>query len=836
MATPFSSQFNWRHIGVFGPYGLVIRYHPQDAPLVDAGDVNDGVNSLGMNYALFVNAGRTGSPGLEVNVTIAAAHSHPRISITICLEPGVHAGREGDNHHYNLHVADTQFLGFAGGGGHMYDHDPPAVHVGVPTALKKETLRIKLTSHGYVCHNPDGLAAIRARLPAGSADAQVLDAMTSTRGTSDTAFNAWFYCRVPMQVRQNFINTALYWFRWMCEQRCQPLFQYPAEMLNLNMEPLPNFRDSMYCSTVMQKGVSVLGPPVLQIADTIGSKSRRTRAVANSVALIRENKAHEEFCIDLGKHWQEIKLVRTSPPVLTKPTRLLKTGNVLPPVYLPADMAVYFGYIYIKRTSRTFPISTPRVGSLFLVTWCTNVQGNIQKTNMIAYGMVLAPNPAITSAGAHFAVSLWIRDPNLRRSAHVNANLAPKSPVELRFIQNRQVPLILLSRMVRFTNFSTNHSVQAVQGNVFRLSGPSSLHDDIHQGPRAPHDDPAEMTRLHGIFQNFAQIVRNSPLMTNIRQVEHDLLFNIPGQISGKTEMIRTTIGDRSFRAVYGLILILVGMGHRIIFVIDEPADRPRICWDLFNLFQRAGARTDYYGNTWRSKRLLSYSSTDVEYNCSSIEDRAAAGSDLSHHGNSLRPALDLFFKMLLGDLPSEDHLYDQGALYNASAAAPAAVQTPQAMSWADYLQIHFNQNPTNREQHFADRARVLNGQVISAEEASGVLNRLKLTRQMILSKADVVVCDSATAMSSDMQASFPGSLIFIGNAPRMTFATGASILLQHPGYIAAFILGNPDDQRHGPVVFASEGRNEAMTTMRRSVWDTYLWAEQWPINLVGGN
>jgi hypothetical protein len=200
MATPFSTQFNWREIGVLSPYGLVIRYKPQTPSLFDVGDINNGTNNYGMNYTLFVNAGRTGSPGLEVNITMAVTKTEPRISVTTCLEPGVHAGREGDEHHYNLYLVDTQFLGLSGGGGHLYDHDPQGVHAGVPTPLKKETLRIKLTSHGHVCHDLNGLAAIQARLPRGSADAQMLDAMTSTRGTNETVFLAWFYCRVPTVV------------------------------------------------------------------------------------------------------------------------------------------------------------------------------------------------------------------------------------------------------------------------------------------------------------------------------------------------------------------------------------------------------------------------------------------------------------------------------------------------------------------------------------------------------------------------------------------------------------------------------------------------------------
>jgi hypothetical protein len=554
----------------------------------------------------------------------------------------------------------------------------------------------------------------------------------------------------------------------------------------------------MYCDMVMQQGVSVLGPPVLQIADTIGSRSRRTRAVANSVGISRENRAHEDFCIDLGMQRQEIKLFRTVPLVLSKATRFLRNGNNLPTLHTPADKAVYLGYIYIRRTSRTFPISAPLAGSLFLVTWCTNVQGSMQKTNQVAYGMVLAFNPAITSAGANFAVALWIRDQNLRQSARVNVELAPKSPVELWFIQNRQVPLILLSRMVRFTNISTSQTVQAVQGNSFRQVGPSSFHDDIHQGPRAPFDDPAEMTRLDKNFVDFAKIVRTSPLMTNIRPNEEKLLFKIPSEISGKTETIRATIGEHNFRAVYGLILILFGMGHRIFFVVDELADRSRICWDLYTLFQQAGTIADYHGRTWKSKKLMSYSSTDVEYKASLMEDSAAAASELSHSGNPLRPVLDLFFKMLLDDLPSQDYLHDQSDLYNATAAAVPPHHTPQVMSWADWLQIHFNQNPMDRAQHYTDRARVLNGRVISAEEASAVLSRLRLTREKTLSKADLVVCDSATAMSSEVKAAFPDPLIFIGNTHLITFTTGTGVLLQHPGHIASFIVGNLEDQRQG--------------------------------------
>lgn len=833
MATPSSPQFDWRTIPGLGPYGLLIRCRPQIAPFFDAGDINNGINNLGMNYTLLVNAGRTGSPGLEVNVTIAGTNTQPRISVTIFLEPGVHAGRDGVEQYYNLHLGETQFLGLPGGGGHMYHNDPQPVHLGVAVAQKRQTLRIKLISYGHVCHDPDGLAAIRVRLPPGSADIQVLDAMTSARGTSATAFRAWFYCRVPAPVLQIFTTNVLFWFRWMCGQRFQPLFQYPTAILNLDMDPLPEFRNSMYCNMVTQQGAQVLGDPVLQIADTIGSLDRRNRAVANSVALVRENQGHEAFCIDIGKNLQGMKLLRTMPPILRKATRLLTPNNTAQPRDLPTDPNAYFGYIYIRTTSRAFPITTPRPGSLFLITWFTNLEGIMQRTSNIAYGMVLASDLAISSARASFAVALWIRDVALRRTASSDIDAAPTSPVELRFIQNRQVPLLLLSRMVRFTGLSTNQTVQALQANVFRQIGQSSFRDDLHQGPQPPLDDPAEMARLDGMFHNFAQIFQNSPFMSIIRPAESHLLSIVPGQVFGKIQLIRTTIDWNSFRAVYGLILILVGMGHRVIIVVEEPDDRSRVCWDLFNLFQRTDTTDNYYGRTWRAKRLLSCSSTDLEYKSPSMEQSVVARSDLSHPRHSLRPALDLYFKMLLDDLPSHTYLHDQGTLYSAPAAAAPAYHTPQATSWADHAQWHFNQNPGDRAQHFADRARVLNGQVIAVDEATAMLSRLSVTRRKILSKADVVVCDSATAMSFDVRAAFLSPVIFLANTHRMGFATGVSVLLQHPGHIAAFVLGNLDDQKHGPVVFASQGRNEAMVTMRNSLWETYIWAGQKVINVA---
>ena len=172
---------------------------------------------------------------------------------------------------------------------------------------------------------------------------------------------------------------------------------------------------------------------------------------------------------------------------------------------------------------------------------------------------------------------------------------------------------------------------------------------------------------------------------------------------------------------------------------------------------------------------------------------------------------------MLLDNLALQDYFHDQGALYSASAASAPAYHTPQAMSWADYLQNHFILYPGDRAQYFRNRARVLNGQVITPEEATSLLGHLSQTRRMNFSRADVLVCESATAMNSDVQAAFSEPLIFIGNAHRMSFATGTSILLQHPRHIASFLLGNVDDRRHGPVVFTSEGRNEAMLTMRRS-------------------
>ena len=120
--------------------------------------------------------------------------------------------------------------------------------------------------------------------------------------------------------------------------------------------------------------------------------------------------------------------------------------------------------------------------------------------------------------------------------------------------------------------------------------------------------------------------------------------------------------------------------------------------------------------------------------------------------------------------------MYDQGALYNTPTAAAPAYHTPQAMSWADHAGEHLNLSPGDRVWHFAHRARVLSGKVINVNEVTAILDRLSLTRQKTLSKAEVVVRYSATAMCLDVRVGLVEPLIFLANSHHMCHVHGARL------------------------------------------------------------
>jgi hypothetical protein len=288
-------------------------------------------------------------------------------------------------------------------------------------------------------------------------------------------------------------------------------------------------------------------------------------------------------------------------------------------------------------------------------------------------------------------------------------------------------------------------------------------------------------------------------------------------QIDGYIGRIRTTTGGNAARSVYALMGVLMVVGYRFVVAIDEPAARSEFVYGLHQFLEAVEADPMWPNRpNLRPKRVLHTSFVDVDV--APVADTNT--TDLSSSGHPLRRKMGLVFRFMLGGLAEEAVLYDNGPYHAAPASNPPPDCTPQAWSMADRITDHLLRIPGSRTQYYVDRARVLSPGTIPADEVVAIEGRVRTIHRAVLAEQDVVVCDYNTAMSRDIVRSFDKHIVIFGNTHRIPFSKVVAAIVRHSSLQAAFLLGNPADQRFGPMQLASRGRNEAMTTFGRSAWE----------------
>ena len=787
-----------------GPYPVLILIGEPNLPTsLEIGSLTP-VQPNQVNYMIRLNGGELGTPGVEITITAPAASvMAPAITVTLAYEPGVRAGSRSEEDRYNLISLDALWLGRSGGAGHMYDHDPNVVGNSM-LDVKKRTLRVQVTTHGFVSSDPTALRQLRQRFSAaGNRHGQLLAMLTSPD------FTGKLYFRVPsMPSIQMFNDDVLSHLQRACHFRLTPYHQYnnPANVVHLDMDELPGFRRHMMCDRTIQGTVPTYSAPHKVISDTIGRHDLRVVTMIHGVGICREEQAHDMYCVGLENASIIIKLVRTRVPVLSRPRRDTLANNIYGRAAEPVDQHVYMGFCKIVSGSPPAPIRIPRPGSLGYVSW---VRWNGQRwavTEEQAFGMVLAPHARHTTMQADFVMALNIRDNVIKQRASQNP-VAER--VIFKYIRNRQAGQTQLTGIKRLggstimnpvlTNLRTLMIHQDVQSVSFR---------DLSAGPEEQHP-PATCATAKAWFAT-------SLLMPHCTLQEIDVL-NLATGINRYMHRIRIPTGGKPARSVYALMGTLMLVGYRFVVAIDEPAARSEFVHYL-HLFLRAVQADPMWLNrpNLQSKRIVSCSIVDVDVTPVG-DDRS---TDLSSSAHPLRRKLGLVFKLMLGGLAEEAVLYDTGAYHGSSANNPPPNCTPQAWSMADRVSDYLLRTPALRAQYYADRARVLDPGSISEADLTAIEERFKVVHRAVFAEQDVVVCNYNTAMGEEIVKSFEKHIVICGNTHRIPFSKVAAVIVPHSSLKAAILLGHPADRRFGPMQLASRGRNEALTTFGRSAWD----------------
>jgi hypothetical protein len=820
---PMTLDFHFQNINIQAIYRSLFLISPGDLNKSEIGDLVRDTQNL--HYRVNFNGGRLGNPGLEVYIE----HVPSRRSAKVIFEPGV---SHGPNFH--LHSFSTEWLGRPGGGGHMYNKDPVSVR-NLPLDVKKRTLKVRIQTFGHVSPDPSAIGALLNVLPANSLARQLLARSTAWVNTS---FEAWIYCVVPEDSVTAFEARSLAPLRLAVANRLPPYHQlsHPQNVLNLSMPRLPGFRNGIYFSATSTAPAIQYGGPILPLADTRGRRAPLPVAQVHANGVIREEQCYETFCNGIAATPQFMKLIRASSPVLGSPTAAYGSTTPNPAVVLPNDQAPFFGCVDRLNFAGQYSILLPRAGEIFALSWWRQqADGTWAPTGENACGIVLRLSDADhTTAGTCLVLGLSMLSEPLKQRASRHIVDAVADVVRFGWVPNAKVAHIELDALRQFSTQAVVPMVASLQANVlFQPLGARNVPQtrrDLRNGPSPPYNNTAELTHRVARYNSGVQDLCSLPQMANMTQNETKLLNRVPGRIDGFFQMLHTSPVHVQFRALGGLALALTNAGnpngaarkgtHQILVVVEDQSDCSRICYALNDLVQAAKTHGRNDGELWKRKKIVSYSTVELNHQFAPPRDtNAIQNTNLSHPLHPLREQMELAFEQTFSDLPEHSAILDQqGAYLNAHFANPPAGRTPYGMSMGDATMVYHFNNPVNRNQYYTDRAAVIDNQPLSFDEIHDVRGRRHGAVRNALKDVDILVTNAATATSSDVKASFATPIIMLINAHHTTFAQANSVFMAYPKLEAAFVVG-ADGHTLLPGTFASLGNNEASESYFRSFW-----------------
>jgi hypothetical protein len=455
----------------------------------------------------------------------------------------------------------------------MYDNDPALVG-GLSIDVKRNLLKAGIITHGYIARDPLALVALGRSLQPGDPLRTLLNEMASAM------WAASLYVITPLQDEPRIQRPVIEPLYAMCHGSNRPSryhpYTQPRNVITFEMPPLPGFRNSMFCDLIVnQQNQQVLGAPTRQIMDVVGCKEAHSHAIGYGVGLVREHQGHEEFCEDLGMSRHSLRLVRTQIPLHSKATRTFSATE--PAAMTPTDPFAYIGLVRIDRTSRKFPITAPKPGSIFLVQLL--VRDTEQKwvpTTHPCHGTVLYIHYAITAAGADFAMVLQM-PVSMRGLASHDLDSARQGGVSLSYVRNRGPQQTELDALRGFGN-KLRGIATVLRNKVCAQQLVTPALSDIRGGPQ---------NNMAAMYTGAVSWVKQNQLVDTQDRNQSDLLDVVPASIDRQSTLICTSMRSGRFSAMRLAMLMLIAVHHRVVFVVDEPNDQAQLAYHLFHDLRR---------------------------------------------------------------------------------------------------------------------------------------------------------------------------------------------------------------------------------------------------------
>lgn len=806
-----TENFDFHHINSEARYRALVICFPEDpANRLEVGNLEKHGDELRLQANF--DGGRLGTPGLQLWVE----HIPSRLIGKVFFEPGV---SQGGNFH--LQEFSTKWLGRQGGGGHKYDHEPVSVRT-ADLEVKKRTLKVCMKSFGHVSPDPSAIDAILNALPAHLPEHRLL---TWSTAWSKSSFNACIYCVVPEDKITSLDARSLAPLRRAIKDRPPPYhqFSYPRNVLNLTMPPLPEFRNHIYFNI---SGSTPHGHRydnvVLPLVDTLGRREPLPVAQVNANGLIREYQDSRIYHHDFASNLQCVRVVRASFRTLSRATRAFggTTGN--PAVALPLEEGPYFACVDSLNLTSQHKLLLPRAGEVFHVCRYRQQNGQWLPTTETAWGVVLRLSPSdLAKIGTKIVLGLSMLSESLKQRAAGCITIAVAETVGFRWLPNNKVAETELEALRQFGKMLGLPMLTSLRINVlFQPLGARNVpqgRKDLRHGPNPPGNNPTELAHRQASYNVGVQDLL-SQLATTSRN-ERDLLNHVPSLFDGLFQLLHASMAQVQFRSVLAAPLALTNAGHRIIIVVEDQAGSSSICHYINHLLKSLMARGRDGGRFWTRKKIVSYTTLEVEHRFDSLFHDL---DDLSSPEHPMRMQVELGFELLHSDLPEHSFMLDQqGQYFTANYASPPPARTPLAHSMGDAIMLHHLSNPTQRGQYYADRAAVIDNRALSADQIRGIRARRHEAVRKALQGVDILVTNAATAVSTDVKASFDSPVIMLMDAHQTTFAQAISVFMAYSRLEAGFVVGVDGETQLPGGKFASKDHNEASESFFRSFWAT---------------
>jgi hypothetical protein len=745
---------------------------------------------------IHLNAGRIGLPAAELRIQMPTLTGGNTTELRMAFEPGVHAPSAPGANRYNLQQFSGKFQGRPGGAGSMYREDHPDLRGETDVAKKKRTLKMKITTHGFVPY-PDTFA-MDAILGDARTPPTACDFIRMLRDA--TAANMIWYCMFDADVLDRVRVEIVDPFQTIINQRRPPLSQYDPtrQVLTLDMARYKDFGNKMYCTADQNIPGGFTGPRH-HLPDMQGRTAVDTVAKLHIIGHIREfhgqKDLNQAFCNTL----QDIRVVKSKYEIHRRAPGdpAAQSGDVT-----PNDCYVYVIYINVA-SAITQDYDAPPPGARFQIFWQTKVTES-------AYGIVLDVLPStLREKNAAFVMALFKVPPQAKGRAATRSAYAKPEKVRMVLIPNRMTAQAQLDALHRYANMSNKPVIVSLKLlSVYRRSISKLSTRDI-RGNAATWNRALIETRAYPL-QNRALTPGADNMLTQL--VQH---------VDRYIELLETPLQGPHINACLALTWQFLATGLSVIIVSDHPESRSDLAYQIWEM-RRIAVQAPEFGNLWFEKKLLAYT-------CSAI----------SHDGDSpaavqTRRALDLSSRYL-DDLPNHEWPCDESGNLGQSVSInrrQGSVPPTMSMGNAIHAVIGNLYTPQARRQYYLDRQQDIDNTRPASTDVKPILEFRNALELQIIQKTDVLITDSATAVTENVRNSMKNAVLIYMDTQATPFSTVAATIASYPNAHQVFVCGNRADNRYRLRWYARND-NEARAATAHGAWNVFVRAGNVPHSLA---